>query len=236
VEGSTGRLAVLVPTRGRPGSLARLIKAVRDTAGPRTHVIAGVDPDDPCVNEYLALDCLGPGDQIEIGRMRLNLSQWTNHLWAAHRNDYAFFASLGDDMVPRTMGWDAKLTGAIDGEFGGTGITYPWDGVRDDIPEAFVMSADIPAALGWMMQPSLAHWWVDNVVADLGHGAGCIRQLRGVVIQHLNIALGGGPPDQTAIDAGATMAADKAAYEEWCRNGRSADVDTIKRVRSVSAC
>ena len=230
-------LAVLVPSRGRPDNLARLITEVHRTARGRTHVLAGVDQDDPRLKDYIALrkTLLAPGDYIHTSDLRKNLVQWTNHLAHLSKGKYRYYASLGDDMVPRTPGWDIKLMGAIEEDFGGTGIAYPYDAIRDDIPEAYLLSADIPAALGWVMQPSLNHWYNDNVIADLGHGAGCIRQLRGVIVDHLNVGTGRAAVDQTAIDQGSKIAADKAAYEAWFRSERAGDVEKVKALRGVLA-
>ena len=229
-------LAVLVPSRGRPENLARLIGAVRATATGKTRVIAGVDDDDPRLEDYVKLrnSLIDTNDWIYV-RPRMNLVQWTNWLAGKHKGEYWFFASLGDDMVPRTPGWDVKLMGAIDEDFGGAGITYPWDNVRDDIPEAYVVSASLVEALGWMMLPELKHWWNDNVWADLGHGAGCIRQLRGVVVEHLNAGMGRAQADQTAREAGKGIPGDQAAYNTWCKTRRAADVQIIKNLRKVSA-
>ena len=138
-------LAVLVPSRGRPDNLARLIESVHRTAKGRTHVLAGVDQDDPRLKDYIKLrrELLAPGDYIHTSDMRKNLVQWTNHLAHLSKGKYRYYASLGDDMVPRTPGWDVKLMGAIEEDFGGTGIAYPYDAIRDDIPEAYLLSADI---------------------------------------------------------------------------------------------
>ena len=241
-------LAVLVPSRGRPENLARLITEVHRTAKGRTHVLAGVDQDDPRLKEYIKLrkTLLAPGDEIHTsdrtfhyddgkGMARMNLVQWTNHLAHLSAGRYRYYASLGDDMVPRTPGWDMKLMGAIEEDFGGTGIAYPWDGIRDDIPEAWLISADLAGALGWAMQPSLKHFYNDNVWADIGHGAGCIRQLRGVVVDHVNVGTGRAVVDQTALDNGTKIAGDKEAYEAWCRSGRAADIQKVKDMRAWMA-
>lgn len=227
-------LAVLVPSRGRPENLWRLMCAVHRTAKGNTHVIAGVDQDDPDLDKYIALrDDLLPFDDIIVtSNQRRNLVSWTNHLAHIVRGEYRYLASLGDDMVPRTQGWDVKLTGAIEEDFGGTGFSYPWDGVRDDIPEVYVLSANIEEALGWVMLPELNHWYNDNVIADLGHGARCIRQLRGVVIDHLNVGTGRAQIDQTAIDQGQKIEEDKKLYYEWFRSDqRFKDIQTIKDLR-----
>ena len=225
-------LAVIVPSRGRPENLARLIQAVGQTARSETHVIAGVDSDDPQLKGYMTLKkTLTSGNVIYTSDHRRNLVDWTNHIISLIQGRYRFYASLGDDMVPQTPGWDAKLMGTIIKDFGGTGFAYPWDNVRDDIPEAYVASADIPKALGWLMMPKLSHWYNDNVIADLGHGAGCIRQMRGVVVQHLNIGMGRAPVDQTGIDAGANIGSDKEIYERWFKTERLSDVQIIQELR-----
>ena len=241
-------LAVLVPSRGRPDNLARLIAEVHRTARGRTHVLAGVDQDDPRLKDYIKLrrTVMAPGDFIytsdktfhgDDGKsmLRMNLVEWTNHLAHLAKGKYRFYASLGDDMVPRTPGWDVKLMGAIEEDFGGTGISYPWDGVRDDIPEAYVISADLVETLGWVMQPSLLHFYNDNVWADIGHGAGCIRQLRGVVVEHLNAGMGRAQADQTAREAGKGIPGDQAAYNAWCTTRRASDVQIVKNLREEIA-
>lgn len=230
-------LAVLVPSRGRPENLERLIRAVHATAKGRTHVLAGIDQDDPRFDAYTALRAttLLIGDAIRTSVQRRNLVEWTNQLARRTQGMYRFYASLGDDMIPRTPGWDIKLMGAIDEDFGGTGIAYPWDGIRDDIPEAYVVSADLVETLGWVMQPSLQHFWNDNVWADIGHGAGCIRQLRGVVIEHANVGTGRAVVDQTALDNGTKIAADKLAYEAWFRSERTSDIEKVLALRAVNA-
>lgn len=225
-------LAVLVPSRGRPEGLKRLIDSVHSTARGNVHVIAGVDQDDNRLHDYIELrKTLPDGDQVITSDQRRNLVDWTNRLADMHKGRYRYFASLGDDMVPRTPGWDMKLRGAIEEDFGGTGIAYPWDGIRDDIPEAYVLSADIPETLGWMMLPSLKHFWNDNVWADIGHRAGCIRQLRGVIVDHLNVGIGKAAVDQTALDNGTKIADDQIAYNAWRKSGMHDDVRRVVNLR-----
>jgi hypothetical protein len=225
-------LAVLVPTRGRPDGLKRLIEACHANQRGTVHVIAGVDQDDSRLHDYMTLRKeLPDGDTILTSNQRLNLVQWTNRMVKLTQGNYRYYASLGDDMMPMTKGWDTKLWGAIEEDFGGTGFSYPWDGIRDDVPEAYVASANIPEALGWLMMPELNHWYNDNCIGDLGHGAGCIRQLRGVIVQHLNVGTGKAPVDQTALDQGQKIAEDKAIYEEWRRTRMLTDIETVKRLR-----
>src|SRR6185437_10825893 len=105
--------------------------------------------------------------------------KWTNALSALHE-DATWQASLGDDMVPVTDGWDEQLCEAA----GTTGMAYPNDRRRDDIPEAVVISTGLVQALGWFCEPSLHHWYVDNVWRDLGAGAAVLSYLPAVHVIH----------------------------------------------------
>ena len=224
----TGDLLVIVPTRGRPQNLARLLVAVTATARADTRVHVAVDDDDPAFAAYFDTWTAwkagrdGDGDQFESGP-RDGLAGWTNTIAVRRAREFRYLASLGDDMVPRTPGWDAALIRAID-EAGGTGVAYPWSGIREDIGEAFAVSSDIVQALGWMCEPALHHWWVDNVIADLGRGIGVFRYLRAIAVDHLHAASGQAPADATYAEAGEKIAADKAAYETWRAERMAADI------------
>src|SRR5208282_750441 len=180
----TGNLLLIVPSRGRPERIARMLDVVHRTAKMKTHVHIAIDDDDPMFIRYE--DVMehhgGDGDRLESGP-RDGLVGWTNKIAMDRIDDYGYFGSFGDDHVPRTPGWDKALIEGIE-RMGGTGITYPWDGTREDIPEAPVVSADIIRELGWFLHPDLHHWYGDNVLADLGRGAGCIRHLRAIAVDH----------------------------------------------------
>jgi hypothetical protein len=227
----TGDLLIIVPSRGRPQNIARLLDAVRETRRIDTHVHVAVDEDDETLPQYQAVmdKAGGEHDVLETGP-RKGLCGTTNDVAVRRAAEYPYLASLGDDMVPRTSGWDRALTRGIE-RMGGTGFTYPFDGTREDIPEAVVMSSDIVAALGWMCEPSLKHWYPDNVWADLGRGAGCLRHLRAIAVDHLNVATGQGKVDATAVGNGRSLDADRDAYYAWRRDRMAADIDVIVKLR-----
>jgi hypothetical protein len=116
---------------------------------------------------------------------RNNLAGWTNVLARHLAKDYRALASLGDDHLPRTPGWDLRLLEAIAG-MGGTGFAYGNDLLQGAaLPTAVVVSSNIVTALGWMCEPSMRHYCIDNVWKDLGEGAGCLAYLPDVIIEHL---------------------------------------------------
>jgi hypothetical protein len=192
----------------------------------KTHVHVAIDDDDPMFIRYE--DVMehhgGDGDRLESGP-RDGLVGWTNKVAMDRIDDYGYFGSFGDDHIPRTPGWDKALIEGIE-RMGGTGITYPWDGTREDIPEAPVVSADIIRELGWFLHPDLHHWYGDNVLADLGRGAGCIRHLRAIAVDHVWEA------DQTSKDSGEKLAADREAYFLWRKERMKEDIAIIAALRS----
>lgn len=224
-------LLVIVPSRGRPQNIARLLDAVHATARLRTRLHVAVDDDDETLPQYQAVMARagGPGDALEAGP-RKGLAAWTNEVAVRRAGEFRFLASFGDDHRPRTPGWDRALVRAIE-EMGGTGFSYPWDGVREDIPEAVVMSSDIVAALGWMALPECQHYFIDNAWADLGKHAGCIRYLRAVAVDHLSPATGKVPGDATYAAASQKITADQEAYAAWRAGRMPADVKVIRELR-----
>lgn len=227
----TGDLLVITPSRGRPQNVARLLDAVHATARAVTHVAVAVDDDDP---EFAAYEAVmgqhgGTGDWLTHAP-RMGLIEWTNAIAVPQAGYYKALASFGDDHLPRTKGWDAALLRAID-DMGGTGVAYPWDGVREDVPEAPVVSTDIVQALGWLLNPACAHYFGDDTLGAIGRGAGCLRYLRAVWVEHLTPANGKAPGDQTYRDNSASIAADKAAYQQWRQEHLTAAVAVVRELR-----
>src|SRR5215831_20626444 len=97
-------LVVLVPSRGRPANITRLRKAVAATAELATVLHFGFDNDDP----YLTDNIMAAGPCLFTTADRMHLAAWTNHL-AGYHGEARYLASMGDDMVPVTPGWDRLL-------------------------------------------------------------------------------------------------------------------------------
>jgi hypothetical protein len=213
-------LAILVPSRGRPGNVARLTGACARTCRTRYVLHFGIDDDDPQLGGYdfgLAAATTGP---------RTGLVGWTNRLAAAHM-DVPYLASLGDDMVPVTDGWDERLVTQV--EHMGGGFAYPEDHRRNDIPEAVVVSTPVIAALGWFMYPELHHWYPDNIWADLGRGAGCLAYLPDVLVEHRHPNVDPATPaDATYHEAAGRFDADAAAYRRWRLRHMTRDTATVR--------
>jgi hypothetical protein len=162
---------------------------------------------------------------------RDTLTGWTNRIVMANLDRAPYFASLGDDMVPCTVGWDEQLLAVL--QENGPGYAYPNDLRRIDIPEAVVISAPIVRALGWMSPPFVTHWYQDNVWADLGRATGCLHYLPDVIVDHRHPNVTGEPADATYHDAARGFDADLAAYQRWRLKGMAADVAKVREARAA---
>ncbi len=231
-------LAVLVPSRGRPHNAARLVEACEATCTARTRLYFGLDEDDPVLPKYYAT--FGPSGmyQYATAEHRMGLGAWTNRLaWQLldiYHPKCPYLASVGDDMVPRTVGWDTMLIEA--NEKMGGGFSYPNDLRRSDLPEAVVIDSRIVRALGWMCEPSIGHWYTDNVWRDLGAGAGCLSYVPGAVVEHKHPNVrGGDPPDATYWDASTQYDRDLASYQRWRIRRMHQDIRTVQGIRAPQA-
>jgi hypothetical protein len=224
---------VIVPSRGRPRMLQECIAAVNTYSQGDTRVAVALDDDDPEFDRYFDM-LTGKDNVLAFHGQRRSLTAWTNEIavnaLAGDRPD--FFVSMGDDHHVRTPGWDVLLAANIT-DLGGTGVVYPDDMRRTDIPECVMLSADIVRELGWMCMPQLRHFYVDNVWADLGNGAGCLRFAPRVVVEHMHWERGGSEHDLTYLEAESRMEADRLAYEAWCLSGREADVAKVRALRAA---
>jgi hypothetical protein len=220
-------LVVVVPSRGRPGNVERLVQAWHDTSQASTELVVAVDEDDPRLKDYqeIRMPFLG---RLRVGR-RLRLGGTLNEV-AAEYADRAFaIGFMGDDHVPRTVGWDATVTAAL--EELGTGIVYGDDLIQGAaLPTAAFMTSDIISALGYMVPGGLVHLEIDTAWLLLGRAIDRIRYLPEVVIEHCH------PIAHTAEwDDGYAEANDPAQYEadgrrleEWMRDGLDGDVAKLK--------
>lgn len=224
-------LAILVPSRGRPQRFAEMVEAIARTSEMHVRVWAGVDDDDTA--DYLEPLYGKPYAVIAHREPRRSLCDWTNHLAQLALeapNPPRYLASLGDDHRPRTPGWDRMLIEAIEA-LPGPGFAYGNDLLQGKaMPTAWVASAEVVQALGWMMLPTAEHMYVDAAILALGEASGRIAYRPDVVIEHLHPLAGKAPWDASYRESNADerYVADRAAFEAW-RNGQlAADTATVE--------
>lgn len=224
-------LLVITPSRLRAARLREMVTATLELSAAQTDIAVCVDEDDPERDAYADI-CWERRPRVtwHCGP-RQSLAGWTNVIASSGARKYRALASLGDDHLPRTPGWDSLLLAAIDA-MGGTGIAYGDDGIfREGLPTAPVISSDIVRALGWMCLPDCRHMAVDLAWKDLGLGAGCLAYVPEVSIEHVHPCAGKAAWDQTYATSEAGKEEDRAAWERWRETRMADDVARIRALR-----
>lgn len=209
-------LTVIVPSRGRPQNIVRLMQEWHDTqADARLCVV--VDADDPTRAQY-------PGEPLVVERKRL--CPTLNEVAMTVSTPYVGF--IGDDHSVKVPGWDALVCENLASM--GTGIVYGDDGlVGAALPTAWFMTTNIVHALGYMVPPGLIHLYADNAIHILGQRTGCLRYLPELSVEHLHPAAGKAPWDAryAEVNSQAQYHADQAAYDAYVSLALDEDVAKI---------
>jgi hypothetical protein len=204
------KLAIAVPTRGRPHNLERLAKAAKKTCTTNYEILARLDDDDD--SKYTELD----GVRYFTGP-RIFYANSVNELAkTALEEGFTHLAILGDDVLPETIGWDEKLISSLDG----LGVVYGSDGLEhlhgEDLPTHVVVPIEMYNRLGWIGLPTLRHLFCDNVWRELGRATKFIYR-PDVKLSHLHRWNKAAPDDKTYQEANDKKKRDldRMAFEEW---------------------
>jgi len=219
-------LLLVVPSRGRPASIARLREAMAATCRGDTTLLVGLDDDDPQLPEYLDLKSTWK-DMVQIEPGLHQVVAWINVLAMANVKGFRYIGHMGDDNVPATIGWDVAIMNALEKTpFAFGNDLYPYRPAGELCCHVFCRSK-VLAALGYFGPPSLRHSYVDDVWMRWGGAAG-ITFLRDVIIEHLHHTAGKSPADQNYAASAGLMGEDAAAFSAYCATGLEADITKIR--------
>lgn len=212
-------MLVLIPSRNRPESVAEITKSLLEQSVD-IDICFGLDDDDTSNYEYV------PGVIYE--RNPRLLMNGTNNLIAnKYADKYKFICFLGDDVRPRTFGWDKILSEPL---LDRPGICYANDLIqREFLPTHVVMSSEIIKSLGFMAPPVLKHLFMDNYWLDLGNATNSIHYFKDVVLEHMHPVSEKSSVDQVYLDSWGLFDHDKSAYEKY------KETDFLEDVKKVMA-
>jgi hypothetical protein len=222
------RLALIVPSRGRPHNIARLLDAMNQTCRGETDLIVGVDDDDPTLDQYLGFT--GCEIQVKPGYRR-QLVRWLNVLGGAAANDYSYVGHIGDDNVPRTVGWDVKIMESLERQ-GPVGFCFGDDLDPGRVPGSLsihiFMTSNVIRRLGYMGPPSIQHMYVDPVWYAWGQ-ATSIEFLPDVVLEHMHYTVSGkAPVDESYQHSTGLIPSDCGNYNAYCDDPHGLNTDVAK--------
>lgn len=211
-------LALIVPSRGRPDNIRELLQSLSDCESRHTDLFVVLDEDDETRFGYYDL----PAAWFSIliyPREGKGMAKPLNRAASFLKDDYEYFAFMGDDHRPRTQGWDSYLIDALD-ELG-TGLVYGNDLHQGEgLPTAVAMTADIVRALNGMVPPNMIHLYLDDFWLKLGKDLDSIKYLKDVVIEHCHPVWGTAPSDAgyQEVNAPEVYSADARAFESYIKS------------------
>ena len=216
-------LALLVPSRGRPHNIARLIEAMDQTCQGDTTLVVGVDADDPTLPDYRAFDC-----ELVV-QQRRSLVRWLNLLAIPRVDKYRFIGHIGDDNVPRTEGWDLQVIESLERQ-GDIGFCYGDDldpgRPAGSLSLTVFMTSEVIRRLRYMGPPRIQHMYVDPVWFAWGQ-ATSIEFLPDVVLEHMHYSISGkAPMDESYQRSTGLIPSDCTNYNDYCEDpdGMNADI------------
>ena len=197
----------ILPTRSRPGNLARFAEAYRET-GAGAPVCILLDSDDPNLRDYYALNV--PATWVFICASRAAVPDRINEAFRIFPSA-AWYGLLGDDVVPRTPRWDQILAEAA----GSWGVSYGDDGIQGEkLCTHPVIGGELARALGWLCLPGLDFLYVDTTLFEIGRRLGTLRYLADVSLEHMHPSVGKAPWD-AVYDHNQSGCQDRLRFEAW---------------------
>jgi hypothetical protein len=199
---------LIIPSRGRPQNLSRLIAACINT-GVSTPAWVRLDEDDESLPQYAALS-MPRHWEIVIGP-RVPLSEVYNE---AYREipETSHWVFVADDVVPVTQGWDRLLI-----DIAGTdGMSVPEGGETTGGCPHFALGGELVRSVGWLALPGLDRIYIDTCWHDIAKRRGVLRPAPGVILEHRHFSNGKALLDSTYRKHNKDN--DKAIYEKFIRS------------------
>jgi hypothetical protein len=219
-------LALLVPSRGRPHNIGRLIDAMDQTCRGDTTLVVGLDDDDPTLEQYKQLDWTDHELVVEKG-LRRQLVRYLNHLAVPRAEEYKYLGHIGDDNVPRTVGWDVKVMESLDRNLFCFGDDLDPGREPGSLSLTIFMCSQVVKTLGYMGPPQIQHMYVDPVWYAWGK-ATSIEFLPDVILEHMHYMVAGkAPPDESYQLSTSLIPQDCTNYNNYCDDGLNADIEKL---------
>lgn len=210
----------ILPTRGRPATLDRFLKAAVATGMSTPGLILYSDQADigaelPDNWTHQRTKAEGMGDKFR-------------EIWP-QICDLDWIGWVVDDLVPETQGWDRTLISGLNG----ANIISCNDGARAPYRMgAPVFSGDLLRAVGYLYPPGYFwHAYADDMWERIGRATDTWWVCMDVVLRHHD-AFQTGQPDATHARSYGRMAEDKADLLRWRRNEMDAAVRNVMALKA----
>jgi hypothetical protein len=222
----TPGISVLLPTRGRPTNVRRLMDSVTGTAVQDVEVVLYVDEDDPTQQQVWDMADEDDMPMIVLRGPRIILSSCWNLCAEAATND--IMMHCGDDIIFRTFGWDQLVVAAFEQVADKIALVHGRDGIHDGTlaTHGFLHRRWVETT-GYLVPPLFASDYNDLWLSDVANALGRRIFLPDVYTEHMHPAVGKAELDQTHRERLARHAADDCD-QIWRDTAHLRDADVAK--------
>ena len=220
-------MTILVPSRGRPENIIRLMDAWSTTTTRNTRLLVLVDDDDTKLEEYLAI----PNVDIQVGP-RLRIGGTLNVVAPIEATKCFAIGFMGDDHLPRTKGWDDRFLTAL--KEARVGVAWGNDLYHGaNLPTAVVMTSNIVTTLGYFVMPGGIHLFLDNFWLAIGRGVDSAHYFDDVIIEHIHPYFGKAEYDETYTEANDIKVsnADETTFNNYVANQLQNDLQKLRTLK-----
>lgn len=219
------KIALCVPTRGRPAQAARLLESVAKTQGSHmTAVLFALQETDPALDAYLRVL---PRSTVAVLRDGPTTYAWNSLAWASGADILGLF---GDDCVMETPAWDLRVAKKYaEGPKDRLLMVAPADGRGAGMPHYFVSRSWVDA-LGYLAAPHFWHFYVDLWMAEVAKGVGRLDYDPSIMARHSTFKVAGSGQEYDETYARVrrhTRASDDLMWAATERH-RLADIELLK--------
>jgi hypothetical protein len=208
------KMAVIVPSRGRPSAMAELLEEFQNTCSGDTRIICRVDDDDPELDGYRA----AVPYHLYVGE-RIGLGASINEMALAWVDQADVIGFMGDDHRPRTLHWDVRVMEHIERE--PLGVVYADDLLQGrGLATQVFMGSELVRRLGFFNPPGMRHMYIDNFWMLLGTNLGTLHFLEDVIIEHMHPLAGKAQWDKgyLSVNNEYQYAVDRRVLNEYLRD------------------
>lgn len=225
------KLVIIVPTRGRPHLLERLIESWKKTTSGHSTILAVLDEDDhanymPMLDKYMydrvEVAVVFGDREMLVGKLNMFSDGW-------EKEGYIGVGFMGDDCVFMTPGWELPIIQWLESN---KGLCYGNDLLQGEaLPNNVFIHVDVISALGFMAPPELKHYFIDNYWRELGVSIGKLHYFPEVVIEHRHWSNGKEGKDNIYTEAEKLMGEDRTAWDDYRLTGKM--TEDVSKVLSL---
>lgn len=177
------KIALLVPTRGRPEQCRRMVESAINTSTHPLDVHLGIQ-DTMYDHVYASRSSVSVNKFPMLDWPTVMTWNWLAQETIKQFTDTNLFMLAADDMIFATPGWDTALIDHYEGLKEKCHVYHLQDSRDIDGTPHPIVSREYIAALGYFLPPIFLHWYVDSWTRDIAKSNGVFTYMRDYQLRH----------------------------------------------------